>query len=257
MAQSRRSSRRSQPADRRRGALSRRAAVWLATLGTIVGIATGMFTLRDHVFPGESGTSIASPDLAAYQQSIARVCDQINESDETWLRNTRSLRRELDRATNARDRGDALLVAAQRSAVTSRHLLSDLLATQAPPALERTKDATVAAWKRHLARISTYETRLARARGYRAIRAAIEQLTDQRHESGRDSLQVETGLRRLGGPGCQLREGTTTQPIRIPGAVIPVARTRSLPTSSNSARTRSAPPPWAQTGPPSSAPPEP
>jgi hypothetical protein len=51
----------------------RQAAIWLATLSTVVGIATGMFTLRDQVFPRESGSAQAVSVSAFRDASVART----------------------------------------------------------------------------------------------------------------------------------------------------------------------------------------
>ena len=59
------------PRSRDRDGLIRRPAVWLATLSTVVGIATGMFTLRDQVFPRASGTAVAASE-DAYQGNRRR-----------------------------------------------------------------------------------------------------------------------------------------------------------------------------------------
>ena len=80
-----------------RSQFRRHPGVWLATLSTVVGVATGMFTLRDQVFPRESGTAVAV-SVPAYQQGVGRVCDEVNDNDAYRARNDRAVRRELQRA---------------------------------------------------------------------------------------------------------------------------------------------------------------
>jgi hypothetical protein len=61
---------------KRRNQVLFRPGVWLATLSTMVGVATGMFTLRDEIFPNESGRAEASvPD---FQRSVGQICQDLN-----------------------------------------------------------------------------------------------------------------------------------------------------------------------------------
>ncbi len=70
--------------------------VWLATLSTVVGIATGMFTLRDQIIPPESGSAQAA--LGDYQASIGEICLAMNDADSAGAQEARSLARRLPRA---------------------------------------------------------------------------------------------------------------------------------------------------------------
>src|SRR3954451_12875735 len=77
--------------------LAHRPGVWLATVSTVVGIATGMFTLRDEVFPQESGTAGAAAE-ASYRQHVGGVCDELNDADAARASGDVQLRRRLKRA---------------------------------------------------------------------------------------------------------------------------------------------------------------
>ena len=48
--------------------VGRRAKIWLATISTVVGVATGMFTPRDQVFPSEAGSTGAMSTSASGQR---------------------------------------------------------------------------------------------------------------------------------------------------------------------------------------------
>ena len=110
MANARR--RRSSTRGTRRGSRRRLShpGVWLATLSTVVGIATGMFTLRDQVFPHESGTAQA----ADYQTSVGAVCLAINEGESARARDARDLARRLRRAGSIPAQRDVLLDSTNR-----------------------------------------------------------------------------------------------------------------------------------------------
>src|SRR3954465_6845853 len=82
--------------DERSAGLSHPALVLLGTLSTVVAIATGMFTLRDNIFPKEVGSAQAS--IAAYQQSVGNVCRQHNDSEHARAANARRLKRRLQGA---------------------------------------------------------------------------------------------------------------------------------------------------------------
>src|SRR5918992_1019644 len=92
----------------KRGLLERRAGIWLATMSTVVGLATGMFTLRDQVFPREAGTARAV-SAPAYQHEIGRVCDEVNANDRRRVREDRTIKRTLRRARTTMAQRNALL----------------------------------------------------------------------------------------------------------------------------------------------------
>lgn len=99
--------------------VSHNARIWLATLSTVVGVATGMFTLRDQVFPGESGTAGAVSE-SAFRADVGEICDELNDGERARVPDDRRLARELKKArTNVAQR-DALLDNARREAALAR-----------------------------------------------------------------------------------------------------------------------------------------
>ena len=89
----------------RRHRLSR---VWLATLSTVVGVATGMFTLRDQLFPSEAGTAGAVSE-SAYRVKTGQICDEVNSAERARVRELRPLNRRLRRAKTTMQQRNALL----------------------------------------------------------------------------------------------------------------------------------------------------
>ena len=189
--------RRTRRSERTAAALSHRPAVWLATLSTVVGIATGMFTLRDEVFPDERRLPSAV-DADAYRAHIGRLCDEINTSERARRRDDRKLARELKAARGTLAARDALLDAARRSSARSSHTLAEFAGMQAPRASAAVHRATVVRWRRNVDRVLAYVERLDRAADRKALDAAVDRLSLERSTLARDGLRVNEGLERLG-----------------------------------------------------------
>src|ERR671930_42815 len=144
---------------RQSGALQRNAKIWLATLSTVVGVATGMFTLRDQIFPSEGG-SAAAISVPAYQQQVGRICDELNENDRRRAHEDATTKKRLDRATTTIQQRNALLDAVRRTTSRSGHALASFTALQTPESLSAPRRNTAAAWRRNLARLRSYALRL-------------------------------------------------------------------------------------------------
>ena len=225
---------------------SQRPAVWLATLSTVVGLATGMFTLRDQVFPGEGGTARAV-DEGAYRAHVGRICDEINESEEARRRDDRKLARELKAARGTLAQRDALLDAARRSAARSSHTLSEFAGMQAPRASAAVHRAAVVRWRRNLDRVLAYVERLDRAPDRTGLMAAVNRLSLERSALARDSQGVNEGLERLGADSCDLDPPVVTKAITLPAA--PTPRPSETPSGSGSGGDAETPEPTPTTSP--------
>jgi hypothetical protein len=195
--------------------LWRHAGVWLATLSTVVGVATGMFTLRDQVFPREAGTA-AAVSVPAYQQEVGGICDEVNANDRARARGDKAVKRELQRAKTVIAQRNALLDGVRRTAARSGHTLASLAALVAPPSLEATQTGTQAAWQRNLARLRDYSLRLDQAARRTRVAAAIDHLSTLRPALARDGDRVRAGLQRLGGPNCDLEPPVVTRTYTLP-----------------------------------------
>jgi len=191
-----------------------RPAVWLATLSTVVGIATGMFTLRDQIAPGESGSARAS--LADYQTSIGEVCLAVNEAESARARDARALAHRLPRADSVATTRELLLRSTNRRVADLVDDVSMFGGVSAPKANAREHVAVSAAWKRNLARIRAYGHRLDGVVTRGQLAAAADVLYRQRVPLTRDGLTVRTGLVHLGGRHCHLDKPITTPNVCIP-----------------------------------------
>jgi hypothetical protein len=210
---------------------SQRPAVWLATLSTVVGLATGMFTLRDQVFPGEGGTARAVNE-AAYRAHVGRICDELNESEQARRRDDRKLARELKASRGTMAQRDALLDAARRSAARSSHTLSEFAGMEAPRASAAVHRAAVVRWRRNLDRVLAYIERLDRTSNRKGLEAAVDRLSRDRSALARDSQRINEGLERVGADSCDLDPPVVNKSIKLPAAPTP---RRSKPAAGGSA----------------------
>src|SRR5215213_8769990 len=119
----RRSARQARARRDERQRIRRHPAVWLATLSTVVGVATGMFTLRDQVFPREAGTAAAVP-VSVYEQHVGRVCDEVNDNDRRRAREEKTIRRQLQRAKTTIAQRNALLDGVRRTTTRAGQTLA-------------------------------------------------------------------------------------------------------------------------------------
>jgi hypothetical protein len=195
--------------------LRRHARIWLATLSTVVGVATGMFTLRDQVFPGEAG-SAGAVSVPAYQQQVGRICDQMNDNDRSRAHEDTTLKAALYRADTTIAQRNALLDPVRRTVSRDGHELAVFAALETPKALASARRNTETAWNRNLARLRDYALRLDRIRTRTDLLAAIDHLSKLRPLLASDGVTLASGLERLGAANCDLRPPRVTATITLP-----------------------------------------
>ena len=205
----------SKPATEAHSLLGRRAGIWLATLSTVVGVATGMFTLRDRVFPNESG-SAAAVSLPTYQQEVGRVCDELNEDDRRRATEIRAIRKKLRRAKTTLAQRNALLDGQRRTIARSGHALASFTALATPKDLLATRRSTTLAWNLNLGRLRAYALRLDRAGTRAELLAALGYLSELRPRIAETGVTLMAGLGRLGGASCDLRAPIITPAFTVP-----------------------------------------
>jgi hypothetical protein len=174
-----------------------------------------MFTLRDQVFPRESGSAqaVSSP---AYQQQVGRVCDELNTDDSRRARELKGIRKQLRRAKTTTVQRNALLDGQRRTIARSSHALASFTALESPKPLRTTGRATRAAWNRNLTRLETYAERLDRVGTRAQLVAAIGYLSSLRTPLAQDGVKLMAGLQRLGGAHCDLRTPISTPTFPLP-----------------------------------------
>jgi len=216
MAKRRRTRRRATPApEESRRRFQRHPAVWLATLSTVVGLATGMFTLRDQVFPREAGTAVAT-SMPVYQQQVGQVCDEINDNDEARARDEKAVKRRLGAAKTPVAQRNVLVDAVRRTASRSAHALTSFGALEAPRSLAATRRGTEAAWSRYLARLRDFTLALDRSSTRAQLVAALQRLAADRPALARESDGLRTGLERLGAADCDLEPQIVVRTFTLP-----------------------------------------
>lgn len=213
--QTRRKRKQSRPAADSAQRLTRSAKIWLTTVSTVVAIATGMFTLRDQVFPREAGTATAQ-SVAEYQQQVGRVCDEVNGDDRRRAAETKTTEKRLKQAKTSIAQRNALLDAVRRTTARSGHALASFSAIQPPKSLAPAQRDTEAAWNRNLARLRDYAQWLDRAGTRRRLLAAIGHVSTLRPSLSRDGVELSAGLERLGGASCDLAAPRVTPAFTLP-----------------------------------------
>jgi hypothetical protein len=211
----RRTARTTPPAQK---ALITRPAVWLATLSTVVGVATGMFTLRDQVLPREASTAEAGAD---YQRSIGRICDARNAGETARHTDSERLRTRLRRARTNLAQRNALLDVQRRILARSNDDLARLRGLEAPRKLTPGHRAATAALTRNNDRIQDYVQRLSSASTRDDLLDAGRALAKMRPAIAHDSVALNARLIRLGGRECDLDPPTVTSTIMLPALARP------------------------------------
>ena len=201
------------PADR--GRFRRHPGVWLATLSTVVGVATGMFTLRDQVFPREAGTAVAV-SAPTYQRDIGGVCDELNDNDSFQARDEKAIEKRLQRAKTTIAQRNALVDGVRRTASRSAHALAAFNALEPPAAFAAVRRDTETAWSRHLERLRDYAMTLDRAGTRAQLVAALNHLVTLRPAHARDSDKLRSGLERLGDANCDLEPHIVSRTFILP-----------------------------------------
>jgi hypothetical protein len=140
-----------QPATPKR---SWRPNVWLATVSTAVAVATGMFTLRDKIFPPEAGNATAS--IGQYQQSVGDICRELNEADRAGARSARRFAAKLKRARTTLAERNAVLDSRRAVLTRSERGLAHFEGLNVPRALLALQRVTVAAWNRGVERLRDF-----------------------------------------------------------------------------------------------------
>jgi hypothetical protein len=196
----------------------RRPAVWLATVSTVVGVATGMFTLRDNIFPSEKGDAEAkNPSMSVYQHSVGEICDALNRNEAQRYTRTKRLGRVLPQQATVADQRDAVLQTVQQTLADSDNELSAFDSLDTPKTSRERHATTSQAWNRNADRLRRYTRSLRHADDQEHLFAAITRYADLDGEISRDGVVRDAGLQNLGGGSCRFDETKRTPEIKLPG----------------------------------------
>lgn len=192
-----------------------RAKIWLATISTVVGVATGMFSLRDQVFPSEAG-SAGAMSTSAYEEHVGRICDEVNANDRLRAHEDSKIRVGLPRAQTTIDQRNLLLDAARRTIARDGHALAAFTGLAGPKALASVRHDTETAWNRNLVRVRDYALRLDSAGTRPQLVAVLVHLSTLRPLLAADGVRFASGLKHLGAAECDLRAPVVTATITLP-----------------------------------------
>lgn len=193
---------------RRRPPPSRWSKISLATIGTLVAIATGIVTLRDELFPpdDDGGTSVA-----VYQQQVGEICDDVNDGYAEVQEGHRAFAKEVRENRSLADLRTAVLAELQGRLDLLGTWNAKLEALDPPSDLEGSQRVAAQAWARNLDRFRVQRAELRKVRDRADFDRAVESL--DRTALDRDALRATTELRRLGGAACRLDVRRTPEPV--------------------------------------------
>jgi hypothetical protein len=217
--------------------LSWRLKISLGTLSTVLAVATGMFTLRDQIFPREAGTAHA--DVNVYERSVGDICDALNAAERARAKNARRLAERLRGAHTTTAQRDALLDSTKAILARSEDGLARFEGLDIPSARASRHRTTDAAWSSSLTQLRGYAERLDTVTSRRDLLAAVGTLSRMRTSLARNAVVRAAGLIALGGPNCRLDPPIVTPTLTLPGS------TRTVTPTSGAA----APPPSGRPGP--------
>ena len=191
-----------------------RPNVWLATLSTVVAVATGMFSLRDQIFPREAGTATAS--IGLYERSVGDICAALNRSEKARKADALRLRRRLGRAATTLAQRNALLDSNNQVLGTSRHLFARFRSLDVPKPRRDRHAETEAAWRDIVTTLGDYSQRVDAATNRRDLVAANKTLPRARRALSEDYATREANLTNLGGGLCTLKRQIAVPSIALP-----------------------------------------
>lgn len=187
---------------------SRARTAMLGTAATLVGLTTGVLTLKDQVFPPDQPS-------AQYQQQVGEVCDTANAVQSSNLRRTRPYRKRLRKARDLGEQRNAVMDEVQNQIDSGGDLRGRLAGLEAPSKkLQAVQDKTVANWDKNLSALQAYREELEGLASNTELTRAVGGVDRSSIET--NSLQTIAQLRRLGGPSCDLEPRKTPPGVDLP-----------------------------------------
>jgi len=197
-----------------RGGLLSRPSVWLGTVSTVVAIATGMFTLRDQIFPSEAGMAAAS--TTAYQTSIGEICMALDQADSALVANAANLAKRLNSAKSPLAQRNAVLDSWNVVLNNSAYELGQFEGLDVPEPLDARERETAAAWNRIVVRLRRFTRQLDSISDDTGLVTVVQTLPGIGEANGADVITRTAGLTDLGGGRCVL-----SPPVNVPTITLP------------------------------------
>jgi hypothetical protein len=191
-----------------------RPLVWLGTLSTVVAIATGMFSLRDQIFPSDAGTATASASV--YETSVGEICMALNQANSALMQNADNLANRLANARTPLAQRNAVLDSWTVVLNSSQYELGLFEGLDVPGAFDAREHVTAAAWNRIVARLRGFTRQLDDVSDDAALIAAVQTLPAIGEANATDVVTRTAGLTELGGGRCVLNPPANPPTITIP-----------------------------------------
>ena len=191
---------------------SRARTAMLGTAATLVGLTTGVLTLKDQFFPPDQPSA---QTVAQYQQQVGEVCDTANAVQSSNLRRTRPYKKRLRKARDLGELRNAVMDEVQNRIDSGGDLRGRLAGLEAPSKkLQAVQDKTVANWDKNLSALQAYREELEGLASNTELTRAVGGVDRSSIET--NSLQARAQLRRLGGPSCDLEPRKTSPVVDLP-----------------------------------------
>jgi len=190
------------------------AAVGL--LATVVGLLTGLLTLRDELSGSEPAPNRSEGGLTAeqFRLRVGEVCQLVNEAEAARKAGTDSLSRRLRGNESAAAVRTGLVSESRQISLDVKNARNDLAALHPPASLRTAHQDTVRLFDRNDGRMRAQRAALAQAESYAEVVAAITRYSRVPLEA--DGKRLRLGLQRLGGRECRLVPPGPTRSFVIP-----------------------------------------
>jgi len=184
----------------------------LGTAATVVGLTTGVLTLKDQVFPPDQPTAQTA---AQYQQQVGEVCDRTNAVQSSNLRRARPYKKRLRKAKDLGELRNAVMDEVQNRIDSGGDLRGRLAGLEAPSKkLQVIQDETVANRDKSLSALQAYREELEGVASDTELTRAVGEV--DRSSIEKNALQARAQLQRLGGPSCDLEPRKTSAAVDLP-----------------------------------------
>jgi hypothetical protein len=177
----------------------------LATVATVIGIATGVISVASGAV--DLGAQISADEedpvlQATYAKDVGSVCDEVDDAQRGRRARALRLERQLSRAAAMTEQQTALLENAKHEIARSAGTLAMLQALTPPDRAADVHTSVVRSWERNLGVLRGHRDRIEAAGT--GVQLVIALASLDRTAVELDGQRVNAGLRRLGGADCDI-----------------------------------------------------
>jgi len=202
----------------------------LTALAAVVAIATGMFQLRDEIFPKDTGTAQAS--VTAYQAKVGAICAGVNHANTARVADIELLRTRLAAAKTVDAQRNAVLDSWTQVSDASQNLQAEFNGLNVPTTLATESRATTHQWNLIERQQRGFIRRLEAASDGKGLNAAVRTLPATDESLATEIEARDADLIKLGGSHCAFNDPIPTPTVTLPGvkhSVVPPNRVLLVP----------------------------